>query len=321
MIILDSTSLALRGYVFTSPRTTNLDYNISWIDHTSTTVTPGVSTGTLSSTSATDLVAAPASSTQRQIVEVSMYNPDTQPAYVVLLYTSSVNVYSGWLQPEEHLHYEENTGFYKMDRMGARIQIYSDEHLYARPGLHAYHNNSNFYIGFHDCTNLTATRTITTTNTVCQYLGPYNPSSGSESTLHSTPALTASVRYRVTTAAATITWAELAIYAGNPNGGNVTLRLLGYADISGVVNSTGQKTTTVNLTTAGSGLIIPPGIGLWAAFGNQATTALVLRAGIAPRIQAGYLTDTSLRPSTAGNTAAMTEDTSGACIWCTAVIT
>ena len=133
--------------------------------------------------------------------------------------------------------------------------------------------------------NLTGTRSITSTNSYAVYVGKAPRSLTS-----------ANVRFRVTTNAATITWAEVALATGSVNvGGNPTLTVRGYADVSGVANSIGQKTVNVSVS---SGQAINEGDDLWAIFGNNATTVAVLRAqSIADDLQVGVFASLATRPS------------------------
>jgi hypothetical protein len=133
--------------------------------------------------------------------------------------------------------------------------------------------------------NLTGTRSITSTNTYAVYVGKAPRSLTS-----------ASVRYRVTTAAITVTWAEVALATGQINvGGNPTLTVKGYADVSGVVTATGQFTTSVPVS---AGQSINEGDDLWVLVGNNASTVEVLRAqSIADDLQVGVAAWLSTRPS------------------------
>lgn len=133
--------------------------------------------------------------------------------------------------------------------------------------------------------NLTGTRSITSTNSYAVYVGKAPRSITS-----------ANVRYRVTTGAATITWAELALATGSINvGGNPTLTVRGYADVSGTVTGTGQFTTSVSVS---AGQAINEGDDLWCIYGNQASTVTVLRAqSIADDLQVGVFAYLSTRPS------------------------
>lgn len=74
MIILDSTSKSLEVTTTTS---VSLDYYCSFVDITTTTFVPGQSDGNIASATTTTIVAAPASSTQRQIKYISLTNKGT----------------------------------------------------------------------------------------------------------------------------------------------------------------------------------------------------------------------------------------------------
>lgn len=134
--------------------------------------------------------------------------------------------------------------------------------------------------------NLTSVKSITSNSSFAVYVG------------RAPRALTSvSARYRVTTAMATITWGEIALAKGAVNvGGNPTLTVVGYTDVSAIANSTGQKTTTINVS---SGQTVAEGDDLWFVVGNQATTACVLRAqSIADDLQVGLQASLATRPST-----------------------
>lgn len=134
----------------------------------------------------------------------------------------------------------------------------------------------------------TSAKTITTTNTFALYMGKAPAAIAAGGTLR--------MRYQVTTAAATITWAELAVATGAPvAGGNPTLTVQGFANVAAVVNSTGLKTTAVTISVGQS---IAAGDDIWLLVGCQATTACALRAqSIADTLQTGAQASGVLRPS------------------------
>jgi hypothetical protein len=134
--------------------------------------------------------------------------------------------------------------------------------------------------------NLTGVKTITSLSTFAVYIGK------------APRALTAvTLRSRVTTAMATITWGEVAIAKGAINpGGNPTLTVVGYTDVSATFNSLGQKSTSISVA---SGQSINEGDDLWVLIGNQATTAAIMRAqSIADDLQVGLQAAFAVRPST-----------------------
>lgn len=138
---------------------------------------------------------------------------------------------------------------------------------------------------FFSTANLTSVRSLTSTNTYAVYVGKAPRSITS-----------ATVRSRVTTGAATITWAEIALATGSINvGGNPTLTVRGWTDVSGTFNSTGQKSTSVSVS---AGQAINEGDDLWVLIGNNATTVAVLRAAsIADDLQVGTAAFLATRPS------------------------
>lgn len=100
------------------------------------------------------------------------------------------------------------------------------------------------------------------------------------------------LNFRVTTGAATITWAEVAIASGaSATSGNLTL--IGSAtNVAATFNSTGNKTVTITAT-------IPAGTFLYALYGSQATTPFQVRATLADELGIGVVRLASTtRPST-----------------------
>lgn len=151
------------------------------------------------------------------------------------------------------------------------------------------------------CANLTATKACTSNTSFAVYMGKADAAYTS-----------VVVRLRVTTAAATITWAEVAIATGTPApAGNPSLTRRGFTDVSAVVNSLGQKSITVSV----SG--IAAGDDIWVVFGAQATTALAVRAGLADDLQlGGQASVAATRPSTMATPTTFTiEGATAACPW------
>lgn len=149
--------------------------------------------------------------------------------------------------------------------------------------------------------NLTATKACTSNTSFAVYMGKADAAYTS-----------VVVRLRVTTAAATITWAEVAIATGTPApAGNPSLTRRGLTDVAAVVNSLGQKSITVSV----SG--IAAGDDIWVVFGAQATTALAVRAGLADDLQiGGQASVAATRPSTMASPTTFTiEGATAACPW------
>lgn len=129
--------------------------------------------------------------------------------------------------------------------------------------------------------NLTTTLALTNGTTFACYLGRAGAAFTS-----------VNIRLRITTAAVTVTWAEAAVFKGPVVlGAAASLSRVGYANIASLVTSTGQKTFTVTITG------VAAGDDLWIAIGCQATTAMIVRAGLADDIQDGSYQTDATRPS------------------------
>lgn len=241
------------------------------------------SNGQSNNTSEVTAVAAPLAGSVRQVRWFTVYNRDTVAATVIVSHANGATrrrLVRVTLQPDECLEWSPDTGWRTIDPYG--IAKVGSVIVLPRPAIAP---AMGFLAG-----NLTATKSITSGNSFAVYLGKADRALSS-----------VSLRYRVTTAAATITWAEVAIAKGAPVlAGNPSLTRLGFTDVSGVVNSTGQKTTAVSLAGCQAG------DDLWAIFGNQATTIFIVRAGLADDLQVGYQATAAVRPSTMGAGTAFT---------------
>lgn len=256
------------------------DWTVSYVDITTSTFVPGASQGNVASATSTTLVSAPASSTQRQIKQISVRNRDASASQTVILkkdisgteyhITGTVTLLSG-----EMLLFVDGVGFVVYDATGK-----------AKLNTTSVGNKSSVLMVPHFSTaDLTSTKAVISTNTNAVYVGKAPKAFTS-----------AQIRFRVTTAAAVITWAEVALAKGSINlGGNPSLTVVGYANVAAVINGTGLKSVTVSLD---AGQVVNEGDDLWALIGNQATTAVVLRAqSIADDIQVGTQANLATRPS------------------------
>lgn len=247
----------------------------NWVDVTSASLPAEGSTQVVDSVGGTyTLAAAPAASTNRVVKSIAIENIDaTTPTTVTVRKLVGASGYAqrvATLQPGQGLHYEDGAGWYVRSAVEQPVQT---------PTL-------SVLMPPHFATaNLTSTKTITSLSTFAIYVGkaPKDLSS-------------LQLRFRVTTAAATITWAEVAVARGVVNpGGNPTLTVVGWADVAAVINSTGQKTVAVSVA---SGQNLRAGEDIWALIGNSATTAAIVRAqSIADDIQAGLQASLATRPS------------------------
>lgn len=80
MLILDNTLRKIQIVLSSAITTNQLPFTASYVDITTTSFTPATNDGATNSTTAVDMVVAPAASTQRQLKFVNIYNADTVAA-------------------------------------------------------------------------------------------------------------------------------------------------------------------------------------------------------------------------------------------------
>jgi hypothetical protein len=275
MILLTDTSQYL---AVTTSSASDIDWTANWVDLTASATTPDSDGGDITSATDTTIVASPAASTQRVLKLITLFNRGSTSNTVTLKHYANAKLryLRTWtLQAGESACYEDTGGFRYYDASGQEKR----DLVVAAP-IPAIVLPVNFASA-----NLTTAKTITSTNSFAIYMGKAPRSLTS-----------VQVRLRVTTAAVTIVWAEIGIAKGTPTvAANPSLTVVGYADVSAVVNSTGQKTVTVNVNAAQS---LSQGEDIWVVIGNQATTALAVRAlSIADDLQAGFQASVVGRPS------------------------
>lgn len=104
-VILDST---LKSLELETSGAVSTDYVVSWVDNTTTTFTPGMSQGNVSTATTTTIISAPAASTQRQIKWISLRNRSTSAAQTVSIKMDAAGndyyVATATLSPGETLH-------------------------------------------------------------------------------------------------------------------------------------------------------------------------------------------------------------------------
>ena len=86
MILLNSTSDILQ---LSTSSTASTDYYVAYTDITTTTFTPGVSAGNISSATDTTILSSPGASTTRQVKFLTLRNKGTSTNVVVLKYDVS----------------------------------------------------------------------------------------------------------------------------------------------------------------------------------------------------------------------------------------
>jgi hypothetical protein len=121
MIILDTTSKSLEVVLSGAITTNQLVYNTSWVDITSSAFTPGSADGVTNNTTAVTTVAAPASSTYRQVKALTVYNKDTVATTVIVQVNDSSTVrilLRVTIQVNESLTYFDSVGWKVLDING-----------------------------------------------------------------------------------------------------------------------------------------------------------------------------------------------------------
>jgi hypothetical protein len=270
----------------------------AWVDipNPATAFTPSSSDALITTATTTTIVAAPAASTTRQVKFVSVTNFGSAKQFVRVRRNSGSArvIVQATLDTGETLHYAEGAGWVTLDAAG----VPKVRSTVNGPGAEMA-ATANF-----TTTNITTAKTLTSNTAFAVCLER-----------RASRALTSvDVTFRVTTAAATITWAEVAIATGTPVfQANPSLTVRGFLDTAAIVNSLGIKNVNVPLT-----LPINEGEDVWALIGAQATTALQVRAGLGDDIQTGTrATRATTRPSLFVGTAQTytIESNSGASMW------
>lgn len=114
MIILSSTTDKLQAFLSGAISTNQLRCYTAFRDRTSTTFTPNRTGINTNDTTAIDLVASPAASTQRIIDFINIYNSDTANAQITIQFddnTTSYILYRGTLAPGQTLSFVEGSGW------------------------------------------------------------------------------------------------------------------------------------------------------------------------------------------------------------------
>lgn len=283
-MFLVSTTQSIEAVLSGAVTANQLHIVAAYADHTTTTFVPGVNSIETNNTTGVTVVAAPAASTQRQVTCISIFNADTADATITVRLNDNSTlrtIIKCTIKPGETLGWHPKTGWSTVTAGG----------LYKTGGVtHLAKDTCVLPVGFWTG-GVGTSKTLVTNFSYGCWMGRAEKAYTS-----------ASIQYRVTVAAATITWAEAAVATGavqmGSTAGAVSASLLttrGFTDVSAVINSTGIKTTTVAL----SG--IQPGDDLWVLLGNQATTAAQIRStSNADNLSVGRCVESAsgIRPST-----------------------
>lgn len=127
MIILANTTDNLQIVLGGTVTTNQLNVVTSWRDVTTTAYTPGRTVVNTNNTTDVNIVPAPASSTQRVVDFISVYNADTGDAVVTIKYDANGTeylIYKDTLQPGDTLRFIEGAGF-STERTFQAVKIFS----------------------------------------------------------------------------------------------------------------------------------------------------------------------------------------------------
>jgi hypothetical protein len=125
MIILDATTRKLQVVLTGTVTTNQLPCVASYVDVTTTAYTPGSNNLATNNSTAVDIVAAPAASTQRQVKMLTVQNADTVTATVSVLYNDNGTtrvIFKAALASGSILTYTDGKGFTVIDSSGSILQ-------------------------------------------------------------------------------------------------------------------------------------------------------------------------------------------------------
>lgn len=114
MIIFDATTDTLVTSCNSAVATTSPQFYASFVDVTTTTFSPKMTTGLLNGTSEVTVISAPASSTVRQLKFLSVFNRDSVNISPTISFDDNATlrtVWKGVLAPNECLQYVDGTGW------------------------------------------------------------------------------------------------------------------------------------------------------------------------------------------------------------------
>lgn len=128
MIILQNTTSSLEIKLAGSITTNQLPFVTSFVDITTTTYNPQQSTGATNNTSIVTMISAPASSTQRKVQAITVFNEDTVSATVIVQFndnSTTRRLLKITLDANDSLQYIDTIGWRVIDETGALKQTSS----------------------------------------------------------------------------------------------------------------------------------------------------------------------------------------------------
>lgn len=128
MLIFDATTKSLEFKLGGAPSTNQAVFTSMYVDHTSTTYTPGTQNGVSNSTTAVTIVSAPAASTQRSLKYCNIYNRDTAAITVTVQYNDNTTIREMLvvtLAVKDTLQFIDTEGWAVIDTNGQKKSIAS----------------------------------------------------------------------------------------------------------------------------------------------------------------------------------------------------
>jgi hypothetical protein len=276
-MIIDSTTDAVIVLLSGNVQTTQLDVCAAYNTITTTSLTPAKVQGTTNNLNSFTILPPPSASQQNQLRFCSIYNADSTNATVTVEYTGNTGrsiIFLSSIDPGDSVQYTHNRGWRTFGASGQeRVLGMNDApgELRLPPNLKP--------------VGVTDILTCTSGTDYGFYLGKADR-----------PYSKIKIQYNVVGNPTPTTYAEIAIYKTFIKLASATtvVNYCGFADISGVITSTGNKTTTINVTG------ITENDDLFVVFGTVHTGTFNLRAGIPDVLSTGSIGSVagSLRPST-----------------------
>lgn len=113
-MLLDATTKTIEITVDAVATTTESPFVVEYGDNTTTGLAPASSDGVTNGTTVVTMLAAPASSTQRKVFEITVYNADSVPHTYTIKYNDNATkrtVFMGAVQAGQTLTYEKSNGW------------------------------------------------------------------------------------------------------------------------------------------------------------------------------------------------------------------
>ena len=281
-MVIDSTNETIELLLGASVAATQADFSCVFDEITPTILTPNETNGSSNNTTPVTIVGSPSSGNARQVREVLVINRDTATITVTIRYNNTSitrTLFKATLQTGDCISFNIETGWKVTDANGLIEMSTTNVQPFANMRLsELYANGGN---------------STSSLNAIAPMM-----SMGKAAKAYST----ITFRYNVTTAGATITWAEMAVYRlcqPNVMGTQQAWYRLGYADTSAVWNSLGLKSTTISVPGCRAG------DDLYVIFGINAVTTVQFRGTQVADVNSSNLnsilngtTATAWRPST-----------------------